>query len=154
MPQAISSVPNCRYACQETGVKSRFAQWREVYQGTMSVAQWIWSLNIERRHLTRDQIAAAIVAREDLVKREQDAAKQRMAEGQKAGALAGAEARWARTDASMTESSSRHKPLKTQDAAPRDSRGILGGRREAPFPRAVFRTLNNVLSDFHRARPT
>lgn len=50
-------------ACREAGVEPHFVRWRELYTGEMPVDRWIWSLNVERRHLTPDQIAWAIVQR-------------------------------------------------------------------------------------------
>jgi hypothetical protein len=44
-------------ACKKVGVKATFINWREMYSGPMSLSQWIWSVNAERRHLTVDQIA-------------------------------------------------------------------------------------------------
>jgi hypothetical protein len=31
-------------------------EWRSFYKGEMSVGEWIWSQNSERRHLTEDQL--------------------------------------------------------------------------------------------------
>lgn len=50
-------------ACRTAGVQPRFSEWRETYTGNMPVDAWIWSLNVERRHLTPDQIAWAVVQR-------------------------------------------------------------------------------------------
>jgi hypothetical protein len=100
-------------ACQETGIKPRFIQWRDVYQGTMSLAQWIWSQNVERRHLTKDQIAAAITARKAI--EEQEAARQNSLANLKQNASA------SRRDTDMTKSSCRTNPLKTQDPAPQST---------------------------------
>ena len=49
-------------ACKDAGVQPRFAEWRSIYQGPMTVARWIWSVNVERRHLTLEQILAIEVA--------------------------------------------------------------------------------------------
>ena len=49
-------------ACYFENKEPRFVQWSEIYKGSLSVAQWIWDVNGERRHLTKDQIAAATVA--------------------------------------------------------------------------------------------
>jgi hypothetical protein len=49
-------------ACQRVGVAPTYEQWRAVYHGTQTVAQWIFSVNAERRHLTDDQYVAARVA--------------------------------------------------------------------------------------------
>ena len=50
-------------ACRSAGIEPHFVQWRDAYPGAMPVERWIWSLNVERRHLTQDQIAWAIVQR-------------------------------------------------------------------------------------------
>ncbi len=50
-------------ACRSAGIEPRFVQWCEIYTGPMPIDGWIWSLNVERRHLTPDQIAWAIVQR-------------------------------------------------------------------------------------------
>jgi hypothetical protein len=50
-------------ACREAGVEPRFVEWQQTYTGAMPVDRWIWSLNVERRHLTPDQIAWAVVQR-------------------------------------------------------------------------------------------
>lgn len=63
-------------ACRSVGVEPRFVQWREVYPGTMPVERWIWSLNVERRHLTTDQIAWAIVQRRAWEEKEAARARQ------------------------------------------------------------------------------
>jgi hypothetical protein len=36
-------------ACEYNEVKPRFVELREIYQGPMSVTQWIWSVNAQRR---------------------------------------------------------------------------------------------------------
>jgi hypothetical protein len=68
-------------ACRSAGIAPRFVQWREVYSGNMSIERWIWSLNVERRHLTPDQIAWAIVQRRAW--EEQKAARERQVAGLK-----------------------------------------------------------------------
>lgn len=49
-------------ACNAAKVEPRFVKWSDVYKGSMTLAQWIWSINVERRHLTVDQITAAKTA--------------------------------------------------------------------------------------------
>lgn len=68
-------------ACQNAGVGPQFADWRRIYKGQMPIARWIWSINVERRHLTRDQIAATIVAIKAW--EEQEAARQRQDQARK-----------------------------------------------------------------------
>jgi len=68
-------------ACREAGVEPRFVDWRQAYTGAMPVDCWIWSLNVERRHLTPDQIAWAIVQRRAW--QEEKAARDRQAEAGK-----------------------------------------------------------------------
>jgi hypothetical protein len=68
-------------ACREAGVEPRFVEWRQTYTGTMPLDCWIWSLNVERRHLTPDQIAWAIVQRRAW--QEEKAARDRQAEAGK-----------------------------------------------------------------------
>jgi ribosomal protein S21 len=50
-------------ACQETGVKLRFAQWKDVYNGPLPLSEWIWSENFSRRQMTKEQAAAVVAAR-------------------------------------------------------------------------------------------
>ena len=50
-------------ACREAGQEPRFVEWLETFAGAIPVDRWIWSLNVERRHLTPDQIAWAVVQR-------------------------------------------------------------------------------------------
>lgn len=68
-------------ACRKAGVEPRFVDWRQTYTGAMPVDCWIWSLNVERRHLTPDQIAWAIVQRRAW--QEEKAARDRQAEAGK-----------------------------------------------------------------------
>jgi hypothetical protein len=70
-------------ACQTLGVEPSFIQWRERYQGQMDVAQWIFSMNAKRRHLTPKQLAAAYLALEGW--RDLERAQAAKAEGQKRG---------------------------------------------------------------------
>jgi uncharacterized protein with WD repeat len=42
--------------------EASYVQWRAIYHGSETVAQWIWSINAERRHLTVDQWLAVQVA--------------------------------------------------------------------------------------------
>jgi hypothetical protein len=67
----------------------------------MSVPRWIWSLNIGRRHLSEDQIAAAEVAIHAL--EEAAAARQRQMEGRKRGGKTGGRGR-PKADSSGTKS--------------------------------------------------
>jgi hypothetical protein len=68
-------------ACQAAGVEPKFTEWSEV-SGGCTIDRWIWDKNVERRHLSKPQIACAIVARRALQeqiaaqKRQSDAAKQ------------------------------------------------------------------------------
>ncbi len=48
-------------ACREAGVVPRFVKWRDAYNGPMSLSQWIWSINGQRRHLSAGQIAGILV---------------------------------------------------------------------------------------------
>lgn len=83
-------------ACQEVDVEPRFVEWRDVYTGSMSLVRWIWSTNIERRHLTVDQLLglkASVIGWE-----EKEAARQR----QKAG---GGDKKSANSKSLMTNSS-------------------------------------------------
>ena len=43
-------------ACRIANVKPRFVKWSDVYGGPMALADWMWSVNGERRHLTEDQV--------------------------------------------------------------------------------------------------
>jgi hypothetical protein len=75
-------------ACREAGVEPQFAEWRDIYKGSMSLPRWIWSMNAERRHMSQDQIAAVKVLMSAW--EEGEAARQRKAEGQKRdGEIAG-----------------------------------------------------------------
>lgn len=74
-------------ACREAGVEARFVEWRQTYTGAMPVDCWIWSLNVERRHLTPDQIAWAIVQRRAW--QERQAAMEREKSGKSADGTAG-----------------------------------------------------------------
>jgi hypothetical protein len=47
-------------ACRRVGVGPSYVQWRAIYHGDETVAQWIWSANAERRHLTADQWLAIL----------------------------------------------------------------------------------------------
>jgi hypothetical protein len=74
-------------ACREAGVEPRFVEWRQTYTGTMAIDCWIWSLNVERRHLTPDQIAWAVVQRRAW--QERQAAMAREKSGKSADGTAG-----------------------------------------------------------------
>jgi hypothetical protein len=65
-------------ACRMAGVEPRFVQWRDLYQGSMTIYDWIWSLNVERRQLSADQ-RVTILAGLTAVS-ERDAARQRQIE--------------------------------------------------------------------------
>lgn len=73
-------------ACEMAGIEPRLAEWSQIYKGPMDVAQWVWSINVQRRHLTVEQIAQAIVARCGIEERE--AAKARELSGKKADPMA------------------------------------------------------------------
>jgi hypothetical protein len=49
-------------ACQQAEVEPRYVEWRDIYQGSQTLARWMWAINAERRHLTVDQYVAAQVA--------------------------------------------------------------------------------------------
>ncbi len=70
-------------ACQKANIEPQFVQWRAVYKGDKSLVAWIWSENVERRHLTKEQIGFAIVARMGFEKT--DEARQRQEQGRKHG---------------------------------------------------------------------
>jgi hypothetical protein len=70
-------------ACREAGVEPRFVEWSAAYTGDMSIARWIWSSNVERRHMSTDQIAAVEVAMRAYEKQQE--AHKRQTEGQKRG---------------------------------------------------------------------
>ena len=74
-------------ACREARVEPRFVQWREIYTGKEELADWIWSVNAERRHLTVDQLLAVEVAFRAWVERE--VAKLKQIEAGKRGAEGG-----------------------------------------------------------------
>jgi hypothetical protein len=74
-------------ACEEEGVKPRFIDWRDLYKGPMTVTRWIWSINVERRHLTMEQILALEVAVHAY--EETEAARQRQKAGKSADGTAG-----------------------------------------------------------------
>ena len=74
-------------ACREAGVEPRFVEWQQTYAGAMPVDRWIWSLNVERRHLTPDQIAWAIVQRRAW--QERQAAMEREKSGKSADGTGG-----------------------------------------------------------------
>jgi hypothetical protein len=63
-------------ACQRIGTKPRTIDWREIYPGSMSLYDWIWSMNGARRHLTQDQIAIIHAQLRKLSKREEARARQ------------------------------------------------------------------------------
>jgi hypothetical protein len=70
-------------ACLEAGVEPRFSDWRAVSSGSMPLARWIWSMNAERRHLSRDQI---LTIRLEICQWEkQECARKRQAEGRRRG---------------------------------------------------------------------
>jgi hypothetical protein len=62
-------------ACRAAGVVPRFIEWRDVYDGPMSLSQWIWSNNGQRRHLSAGQIAGILVKLRGF--EEKEAARQR-----------------------------------------------------------------------------
>ena len=68
--------------CRAVDVEPRFVEWRDIYKGPMTLARWIWSVNVERRHLTLDQIVAVEVAINAWEERE--AARRRQDEARKA----------------------------------------------------------------------
>ncbi len=70
-------------ACRQAGVEPRFVEWRDIYAGDLSVSNWTWTVNAERRHLTSDQLAAAAVKFTAITER--DAAHQRKIDGGKQG---------------------------------------------------------------------
>lgn len=70
-------------ACGLAGVEPHFQLWQAVYKGPLTLCGWILAQNIQRRHLTDDQVIAATVALRAY--EEQDLAKHRQAEGQKRG---------------------------------------------------------------------
>jgi hypothetical protein len=70
-------------ACRDVGVEPQFVDWRQVYSGPMVVTRWICSVNVERRHLTVDQVTAVEVALRAW--EEQEAARQRRLEAAKRG---------------------------------------------------------------------
>lgn len=57
-------------SCRIAGVEPTFIDWRNIYSGEMPLIRWIWSTNVERRHLTRDQITAVEVAMRAMEERE------------------------------------------------------------------------------------
>jgi hypothetical protein len=62
-------------ACRAAFVQPKFVNWLDIYKGPMSLSQWIWSVNAQRRHMTDEQIGAA---RFELIKYEKtEAARQR-----------------------------------------------------------------------------
>jgi hypothetical protein len=70
-------------ACRAAGVEPRYEEWRERHPGSMTLAQWIWSKNAQRRQLTRDQI---LTIQMDVRAWEvQQQARERQTEGQKRG---------------------------------------------------------------------
>jgi hypothetical protein len=69
-------------ACKASDVPLRTVEWRDIYKGDEPLSRWIWSVNVERRHLTVDQIIAAQV--ELRAYEELEAAKLRMVAGGKA----------------------------------------------------------------------
>jgi len=78
-------------ACQDVGVKPSFIGWRQLYHGPMSVTRWIWSVNVERRHLTLDQVLALEVSVTAFEERE--AALKREKSGKSADGTAGGRGR-------------------------------------------------------------
>jgi hypothetical protein len=68
-------------ACNAAKIEPRFVNWRDIYKGPMTLSQWVWSINIARRHLTLDQITAVRTALNALEERE--AARQRQAEARR-----------------------------------------------------------------------
>ena len=71
-------------ACRSADVEPRFVQWRDTYTGEMPIDCWIWSLNVERRHLTTDQIAWAVVQRRAW-KQKQESLQAQIAAGREGG---------------------------------------------------------------------
>jgi hypothetical protein len=69
-------------ACRRASVKPTFIDWKKKRPGTMSLYDWIWSENGDRRHLTIDQITMIQVALYALA--EQEAAHKRKADSGRA----------------------------------------------------------------------
>jgi hypothetical protein len=70
-------------ACIEAGVEPRYVEWAAIYDGPMSTESWIWSKNVQRRHLTPEQIATAYVIAEQWGLRQQASLAQ--ADGRRLG---------------------------------------------------------------------
>jgi hypothetical protein len=69
---------NRREACRLARVVPRFVEWRDIYTGPMSLADWIWSKNGLRRNLTIDQVTMIKVKLH--LWEEQEAARRRQVE--------------------------------------------------------------------------
>jgi len=78
--------------CEWEEVKPQVIEWRQIYKGPMSVSQWLFSINAQRRHLTVDQITAVRLAICEWEK-EQEAAQQRQKAGVNADGSAGGRGR-------------------------------------------------------------
>jgi hypothetical protein len=78
-------------ACRETGVEPRYVEWRELYKGDMLLLDWIWAVNYERRQMTADEQAKAVVAKRGQEQMEE--AKRRMTAGKSADGTAGGRGR-------------------------------------------------------------
>jgi hypothetical protein len=71
-------------ACRRAGVDPKTINWKEKYTGPMSLYEWIWSENGQRRHLTTDQIVMIQVKLKKMAV--QEASHQRQIDaGQKQG---------------------------------------------------------------------
>lgn len=78
---------NRMLACRKAGVEPTFVAWAQVYAGTKPLIAWIWSENFERRHMTPQQKAFAIVARKGI--EESQKARERQEASGKCGAEGG-----------------------------------------------------------------
>jgi hypothetical protein len=65
-------------ACLNANIDPVMQEWRDIYKGQQSLPDWIWSINVERRHLTDDQRVAAKVQFDGW--KQQQEAKQRQLE--------------------------------------------------------------------------
>ncbi len=90
-------------ACQNisrtrSSFKPEFREWREIYKGKQTIDEWIWSINVERRHLTDEQRLAVQVIYNGW--KEKEAAKHRQVDAGKARAQQAAEARQGKNNGS------------------------------------------------------
>jgi hypothetical protein len=90
-------------ACKEAGVTPRYVKWEDVKQGFTSLAQWVLSMNIRRRHMSKNQIAAAFLKLNGWEARQ--LAGERQAQGRRQGGKAAGRGR-SKANSSMTDSSS------------------------------------------------